>query len=75
MPEDNDDWRGRMRRIEERHEALTQSVEHLVLSIAEQDARQNSRIDRLLGAIERLTTIAESHERRLGYLEGGPGES
>jgi hypothetical protein len=55
----------RLERLTDRHEALTQTVEHL----ARPGAEQNGRIEKLVTAITKLMTIAENHERRLGNLE------
>ena len=64
----------RLDRIVERHEALTQSVEMLVLEGRESRAQ----ISELRAAIAQdaeniraLTRIAEIHERRITQLEGG----
>jgi archaellum component FlaC len=63
----------RLERLTERHEALTQTVEHL----ARQGEEQNGRlaqlaisVDRIVGVVEGLATIVASHERRLSGLEG-----
>jgi hypothetical protein len=64
----------RLERLVERHEALTQSVEHLAL----QGEEQNKRIDKIVLALEKdgenirgLAHIAELHEHRISELEGG----
>jgi len=71
----------RLQRLLERHEALTESVEHL----ARQGEEQNGRIDKLFAIVQAHTTqlqqdaenirglarIAEIHERRITELEGG----
>jgi hypothetical protein len=62
-------------RIDERMEALTQSVElmaellaHMQLST---EKRMNEGFSRVEKMIESLITVMESHERRLNDLEGG----
>jgi hypothetical protein len=50
----------RLDRLTERHEALTQTMEHLAL----QGEEQNKRIDKLVGLMEAFTTVVQSHERR-----------
>lgn len=72
----------RMRQIEERHEALTQTVEHLALQGEEQNKRigellngiveQNKRIERLVGIVENLTHIVIATRRR-PWSTGGRG--
>jgi hypothetical protein len=57
----------RLDRLTERHEALTQTVEHIAI----QGEEQNKRIDKLVGLMETFTTIVQSRERRLTGLEGG----
>lgn len=59
----------RLERLTERHEALTQTVEHL----ARQGEEQNSRIDRLVGVMESLIEVVREHESRINGLEHGPG--
>jgi hypothetical protein len=69
-------------RLKERHEALTQSVELLLISQREnwQQIKANTdNIDKLIEVTNRdaqniaaLARIAESHERRLGDIEGHP---
>jgi hypothetical protein len=56
----------RLERLTERHEALTQSVELMRLEGQE----QNKRIDNIVGLMESLTLIVQSHERRPGDIEG-----
>lgn len=85
MAQQNGNIDERLDRLVERHEALSQTVEHLAI----QGEEQNRRIDRLLAAQERLlqaqekdgehihalVRIAEIHERRLSALEAGePGQ-
>jgi hypothetical protein len=53
--------------LTERHEALTQTVEHMAL----QGEEQNKRIDKLVGLMETFANIVKGHERRLSGLEGG----
>ena len=69
--------------IDERLEALTQSLElvaHMQQAegkrAAERDAKTDQRIDRILdlvekqaGNIDKLTAIAHNHEQRIGRLE------
>jgi hypothetical protein len=47
----NEEFEKRMDRLTERHEALTQTVEHIAL----QGEEQNKRIDKLVGLIESIT--------------------
>jgi hypothetical protein len=56
----------RLDRLTERHEALTQTVEHLAL----QGEEQNKRIDKLLTLMDGLLEITKSHDARLTRLEG-----
>jgi len=70
----------RLDRLTERHEALTQSVELLLVETRELRAGQEKNGEHLrvitraieLDAenIRALARIAESHERRLSHLEG-----
>jgi hypothetical protein len=55
----------RLERLVERHEALTQTVEHLAL----QGEAQNKRIDKITELISDLALIARDHERRIKDLE------
>jgi len=56
----------RLERLAERHEALTQTVEIIAAM-----QRENERLaGRVIRVIEKLSKIAESHERRLNNLEG-----
>ena len=57
----------RLERLTERHEALTQTVEHMAL----QGEEQNKRIDKVVGVMEAFANIVQSHERRLTGFEGG----
>jgi phage shock protein A len=76
-----DDFEKWVRRMEERHEALSQSLEILTHDVHELQAgikEQKARIDSLasiaetaLASITALAKIAESHERRITDLEGG----
>lgn len=69
--------------IDERLEALAQSVELLTLDIRQMQGtadKQQSTVDKLLETarqdgenIRALARIAEIHERRLTTLEGGDG--
>ena len=63
--------------IDERIEALTMNVElisrdveSLRESLRETTEKQSEQIGRVLAIVEKLAGIAESHERRLGHLEG-----
>jgi hypothetical protein len=56
----------RLDRLTERHEALTQTVEHMAL----QGEEQNKRIDKLVGLMETFPNIVKGHQRRLTGLEG-----
>ena len=72
---------GRHEALVERHEALTQTVEIIagmqrageerMAMMEEQIAKTHTLIAQSLEAINALARIAESHERRLGDLEGG----
>jgi hypothetical protein len=53
----------RLERLTERHEALTQTVEYLVIEFRETFTQINQ-------ALANLVKVAESHERRLDQLEG-----
>jgi predicted transcriptional regulator len=64
----------RLERLAERHEALTQTVEHIAL----QGEEQNKRLDKVLAALDKdaenirsLARIAEIHEHRISQLESG----
>lgn len=73
----------RLERLVERHEALTQTVEHLSLQSEEQNKRirlQSENIDKILAAIEKdgehirsLARIAEIHEHRISDIEERSG--
>jgi len=72
MADRNGDLDARLQSLADRHEALTQTIEHLAL----QGEEQNRRIDKILVAIEQdaenirtLARIAEIHERRISGLE------
>jgi septation ring formation regulator EzrA len=63
--------------IDERLEALTQSVELLAQMHRDNEAKYEQRFERLESLIERIVTVQESlgaiatnHERRLNDLEG-----
>jgi hypothetical protein len=66
----------RLDRLTGRHEALTQSVEMLLIEGREQDKRMDTMDTRLSGPIERLvglvelTDIVKNHEDGLNGLEG-----
>jgi hypothetical protein len=67
----------RLERLTGRHEALTQSVEMLLIEGREQDKRMDTMdkrlsgpIERLVGVVEKLTDIVKNHEGRLNGLEG-----
>ena len=75
----------RLDRLTDRHEALTQSVELLLVETRELRAGQEAEHKKTDEQIRKITTaieldaeniralarIAESHERRLSDLEGG----
>jgi hypothetical protein len=71
----------RLDRLVERHEALTQTVEHLALQGEERNKHlklQGETIDKILAALETdgeniraLARIAEIHEHRISELHGG----
>lgn len=74
MAQQNGNIDERLDRLVERHEALSQSVEHLAM----QSEEQNRRLDRIMTALEKdgehirsLVRIAEIHEHRISQLEGG----
>lgn len=63
----------RLDRLTARHEALTQSVELLVHSQTRHDAtlaQHEALLGRVIGLVENLARMVESHERRLSNLEG-----
>lgn len=67
----------RLDRLTERHEALTQSIELMIHENRErvaqweaQSAQWELRFGQIATILERLTQIADSHERRLDRLEG-----
>lgn len=74
----------RLEKLTERHEGLAQSLEIIAgMQLAaekradraatlqsERDAKYHERFDRILGLVENLTVLAESHERRISGLEG-----
>ena len=76
----------RLDKLAERHEALTQTVELMVMENRERDAKWDKRFDQLTTRTESLTStveaiaaltqtlaiVAESHERRITHFEGGP---
>jgi len=70
----NEEFEKRMDRLTERHEALTQTMEHMAL----QGEEQNKRIEQLIAASKAdgennaaLARIAQAHETRLTDLEDG----
>jgi len=79
------DWEARLDRLQERHEALTQTVEMIVASQRETAERHDREIATLTGEMTKLTQlmgqtdqfihslarIAPSHERRIEKLEEG----
>jgi len=63
----------RLSRLDERHEALTQTVELIAQMQRESEVRQHQNetlMAQALEAINSLARIAQSHERRLEDLEG-----
>lgn len=62
----------RLKRLTERHEALTQSVE-LLLRQGEQESQRSARVEenlnRLIGVVESLANIVHDHEPRIEGLE------
>jgi hypothetical protein len=60
----------RIEKLTERHEALAQTVELWIHETRERDVRTSGQISLILQALDKLTHIAESHERRLDKLEG-----
>lgn len=61
----------RLERLTERHEALTHTVELMVLENKERDRQTDKRVGQIMEGIARLLLIAENHEHRLTDLEGG----
>jgi uncharacterized protein (DUF342 family) len=62
-----------MEKLEERHQALTQSLESLAGMQRENDrrwAKTDGRFAETLQFINQLARIAETHEHRLDHLEG-----
>jgi hypothetical protein len=60
------DFEQRIDKLTERHEALTQTIE----LIAHESVQHTRQISQLVSALERLTHIAEIHQRRLDRIEG-----
>ena len=61
------------RTTDERLEGLTQTVEIIAAMQRDNERRfaaNETRLDKILDGLERLTHIAESHERRIEGLEG-----
>jgi hypothetical protein len=68
----------RLEKLTERHESLTQAVELMVAENRDRDEKWDARmtklvgtVDRLVGTVEMMATLAASHERRITNLEGG----
>ena len=62
----------RLEKLVERHEALTQSVELLVLEnrkVAEETRKIETIVLNIVSGISSLVTIVRSHEQRLSDLE------
>ena len=57
----------RLEKLAERHEALAQSVELLSAGVRQ----QSQNIDKLLGTMTDLVSVARMHERRISDLEAG----
>jgi len=57
----------KLERLTERHEALVQTVELMVIENRERDKR----LAEIMEAISRLVHVAEIHEHRIEPLEGG----
>ena len=64
MTNGQDDWRERMKRLEERHEALTQTVE----IIAGMQRENEVQISRLVAAQDRLTASQAKNEILLAQV-------
>jgi hypothetical protein len=67
----------RIEKLAERHEALTQTVELMILEnrerdakLAERDARIGTLVIQVVESVQKLAVIVESHERRITHLEG-----
>ncbi len=66
----------RLDRLTDRHEALAQSVELLLVAVRETSDSVRKLVDvtnRDAEDIRALARIAESHERRITHLEESPG--
>jgi hypothetical protein len=61
----------RLEKLIERHEALTQTVELMVIENREQFRKQGTQIDQIMEGMARLLHIAEIHEQRMERLEKG----
>ena len=78
----------RLDKLTERHEALTQTVELMVMEnrerdaklaerdarLAERDAKLGALIIQVVESVQKLAIVAESHDRRITHLEGGAQE-
>jgi hypothetical protein len=60
-----------MATIDERIEALTQSVELLAHQSMENDRRSHQRFEQIASTLESLLNLAQNHERRIERLEKG----
>ena len=60
-----------MAMIDERIEALTQSVELLARQSIENDRRSYERFEQVASTPESLLKLAQNHERRIERLEKG----
>ena len=62
----------RLDRLTERHEALTQSVEMLVLNQQKHETvlqKAETLLSRVIESIDKLANIAHAHEQRITRLE------
>jgi hypothetical protein len=55
--------------LDERIEALTQSLELLASLHRDNEAKYEARFSRMMDAIERIARLVENHEHRINGLE------
>jgi hypothetical protein len=60
-----------MAAIDERIEALTQSVDLLAHQSMKNDRRSHQRFEQIASPLENLLKLAQNHERRIARLEKG----
>jgi len=61
----------RLEKLTERHEALTQTVELMVMEMKEREQRLDRQIGQIVEGVTKLLHVAEIHEHRISDLEGG----